>query len=412
MAGLEGPLPHGAEQPTRAGVDWLNPLGILWAIVAVYFVGRLSIEHVLDVPPVWGGSPESERLALALAAVFCVSVVIGTWLVPGRPLVRLQFSTRGKGGAQMGALIVAGYLMAGLSAVLMLIASLGGVSQVIQHQAAWASQLKEMGLTPLYAASYLFILACVVLSCRALISGNHMRAGLWYLAVVALALLLGRRVMILFAGLPLLSTVHYHVKRLKWRQVLVLGASAFALFTAVLLLRLELNGNSAIEVVGTSLEYALYDALVITVDRAKDLASLDVSYFIRHPGEFWGANTGALFAQRLVGFQWLGGATPPTAVGTLWIYFGIPGLVCWGSVLGYVMGRIRLEAEGSPPAALLYGFVLFYWFDFLRNGDIVLELKMFMRNAVLLCAPLLCYYSVHVVSARRALHQGTWLERE
>lgn len=377
----------------------------MWAIVVVYIIGRLLIQKVFDLPPIWGGTPASERKAIALVAAFCMSVAAGVYLVPRRRLVRLDFTPRGRIAEHVGAALAASYLAVGLGCALILIKRLGGVSRVMENQAALASQLRELGLTPLYGLTYLFILACIVLAFRALSARRAMRAGIWFLCVLGLSTLLGRRVMILFAALPLLSYLHYHVRRLRWRQVLLLVSCGFALFTGILLLRLGASANSLAETVGTSLEYALYDALVISVDRVDDLKSLDASYFARHPDEFWGSNTGALFLQRLSGFRWTGGATPPTAVGALWVYFGTIGMLCWGCTLGFLLGRLRLEARGSPAGALLYGFVLFFWFDFLRNGDIVLGLKVFLRYAVLLGALLLCFYRVRVVPARTVMAQ-------
>ena len=385
----------------HAGIDWLNPLSVLFAVVTVYVVGRLLIEQAFRVPPIWGGSAASERKALILVAGFTLAASVGVWLVPRRPRLCVQISNRGPVGRSIGRGLVGIYLAVGLGAAVMLLRHLGGLSRAMENQAAWASQLKEMGLTPLYGLSYLFIHACILLSFRATIAGRFVRASIWFCCVLGLAIVLGRRIMILFAGLPLLASVHYHVRRLNWRHVTVLGLAGFTLFTSILLLRLNTDRGSIAEAVGTSLEYALYDALVITVDRAKDLAALNASYFLRHPDEFWGANTAALFFQRITGFKWLGGATPPSAVGTLWVYFGTLGLLTSGIILGYVMGRLRVEAKGSPPAALLYGFVLFYWFDFLRNGDIVMELKLFARNAVLLCALLLCFYRLRIASTGR-----------
>lgn len=397
------------ESNRSAGIDWLSPLNVLWVIIGIYIVGRLIIGHVLAFPPVWGGSVASERKALALVAAFAISVVLGVWLAPRQQSIRIDFAPRGGARGQRGAalvlpyLIVGVYFAAGLGAALLLFKQLGGIARTVENQAAWATQLKGMGLTPLYSLTYLFNLACVVLAYRALSAGRKVRAGAWVLCIAVLSALLGRRIMILFAGLPLLTYWHYHVQRLGGRRLLLFGAAGFVLFTGILLVRLNLDRGPLLETVGTSLEYALYDALVITVDRAKDLHVLGPAYFIRHPDEFWGVNTGALFLQRLTGFQWMGGATPPTAVGTLWVYFGTPGLLCWGVGLGLVLGRIRLEARSSPPAALIYGLVLFWWFYFLRNGDIVLALKLFLRYLSLLSVLLLCFYRVRIVSARQGL---------
>ena len=100
--------------------------------------------------------------------------------------------------------------------------------------------------------------------------------------------------------------------------------------------------------------------------------------------------------QRLVGFQFSGGATPPSAVGVLFIHFGAAGLVLAAIMLGLVLSRLRLEAVGDPVAALLYGLVLFYWFDFLRNGDVVLGIKLFLRYGAALLLLLLSFYRVQV----------------
>ena len=390
-------------------IDWLSPLNALWGVVGIYIVGRLIIEHVFSIAPIWGGSLESEHKALWLVAIFCAAVSIGVILAPRRPLVRMLFIPRGRLGERLGTLLSAVYIAIGLGAVLVLISRLGGLSRVLENQAAWASQLKEMGLAPLYGLTFLLVIGSTVLAFRALVRGQRLRAAVWFLCVLSVALVLGRRVMILFAALPLLSVVHYHLHRLDWRHVLVLGTVGFTLFTGILLLRLETGTGSLAESVGTSLEYAVYDALVITVDDADNLESLGPSYFARHPADFWGSNAGALFLQRLTGFQWTGGATPPTAVGTLWVYYGTVGLVVWGLVIGFCLGRLRLEATGSAAGALVYGFVLFFWFDFLRNGDIVLGLKLFIRYGAMLGFLLLCFYRPRLTAVRRLeyLPEGT-----
>ena len=167
------------------------------------------------------------------------------------------------------------------------------------------------------------------------------------------------------------------------------------MFLGILLLRLKVRGPVA-EAVASSNEFAIYDAMVAAVDRHRDLADFNISYFARHPSDFWGTNAGALFMQRLVGFQFAGGATPPSAVGVLWVYFGFTGVVIGGFLLGAVLGRLRLEAFADPIAALLYGLVLFYWFDFLRNGDIVLGLKLLFRYGAAILVLLSFFYRIEL----------------
>jgi hypothetical protein len=363
----------------------------------VYFAGRKILGALFHVPLFWGGSVRSERLALVLVLGFAAAVSLGYAISPRVRSVGLQTFERGPVARFWAKFFIVGYLIVGGLALLLLIQRLGGLAQVLAVQAAWASQIKERGLGPLYSLTYLFVIGCLVGAFRALLRRERFLTALWVLGSVIPAVILGRRVIILFTALPLLAQVHYHQRRLHFSRLVWVGALAALMFFGILLLRLRVRGTIA-EAVASSNEFAVYDAMVAAVDRHRDLADFNFGYFLRHPSDFWGSNAGALYMQRMVGFQFAGGATPPSAVGVLWVYFGLGGVLISGALLGFVLGRIRREAFADPVSALLYGFVLFYWFDFLRNGDIVLGLKLFARYGAALLLLLLMFYRIRLVS--------------
>jgi len=382
-------------QTRQAGIDWLSPITIMVGTFALYFGGRMMLGAIFDVPLFWGGSTGSEQLTILLVCAFTIAVSVGYSVLPRSRLIGFQTRERGLIAQALGQVGLLGYLFVGALALFLLIKRLGGVSSVLAVQAAWASQIKERGLGPLYSLTYLFVIACVVIACRALMRQNRVVAGLWVLLAMIPAVILGRRVIILFTALPLLSLVHYHQRRLRLAHVAWMLLVASFMFLGILLLRLKVRGPVA-EAVASSNEFAIYDAMVAAVDRHRDLADFNISYFARHPSDFWGTNAGALFMQRLVGFQFAGGATPPSAVGVLWVYFGFTGVVIGGFLLGAVLGRLRLDAFADPIAALLYGLVLFYWFDFLRNGDIVLGLKLLFRYGAAILVLLSFFYRIEL----------------
>ena len=391
------------------GLDWLSPVVIMLGTFALYFGGRRILGSAFDVPLFWGGSQRSEKFALALVATFAIAFVLAVALSPSHRRLVVRSTERGSVGLSAARILLLIYLAIGAGALALLVQRLGGLRNVLSVQAAWASQIKEQGLGPLYSLTYLYVIGCVVGAFRALLQRRRFVAILWFVAASIPAIILGRRVIILFTALPLLTVTHYHVKRLRLSHIAWLVAFGTVVFTGILLLRLNVRGTVA-EAVATSNEFAIYDAMVAVVDRHRELEHFDTGYFLRHPADFWGSNAGALFMQRLVGFQFSGGATPPSAIGVLFVYFGVAGVILGALLLGTILSRLRLEALTDPVAALVYGLVLFYWFDFLRNGDVVLGIKLVLRYGSVLLLLLFAFYRVEItVQARSAKARGVGL---
>jgi hypothetical protein len=322
--------------------------------------------------------------------------------------VRLEVTERGALGVQFGSVAAICYAIVGAVGMLILVRRLGGLAMVLNSQAAWAAEIKALGLGRYYGLTYLLVIGCEVLAMRAVTRGHWFRALAWFLVGVSPAVILGRRIIILFAALPLLAVIHYHHRRLHWRHMLLVTALGLTAFVLILLLRLRQSGT-IIETVATSYELALYDALVAAVARHRDLADLNIAFYMRHQADFWGSNTGALFLQRISGYQFEGGAAPPTAVGTLWVYFGVPGLIGSGILSGALLARFHAGATAHPVHALIYGMLLFFWFDFLRNGDIVLGGKLLLRYLAVTVLLLLCFYRARFVD-RSPGRDGTALD--
>lgn len=377
------------------GIDWLGIVPLTLVTFVAYVGGRIALQAWFGIPLLWGGDADAERYAQVLVILFVAATIAGYVWGPRTRRLCLEVTERGPVGAAFGTVVAVLACVVGLAAMGLLVRRLGGLAAVLQLQAAWASQIKELGLGPYYGLSYLLVIGSLVLAMRALSKDSPVRALAWYALAASPSVILGRRIIILFAGLPLLAVVQYHRRRLRFRHMAAVSAVVLVAFVLILLIRLQANG-AIVETIGTSYEFSIYDALVAAVDRHRELLDFGPAYFTRHPGDFWGANTGALFLQRMAGYQFEGGATPPTAVGALWTYFGIPGLVLGGIAGGSLFRRIREGATAHPVCALLYGFALFYWFDFLRNGDIVLGIKLFIRYLAVLLMIILSFYRMRV----------------
>jgi hypothetical protein len=387
-------------------IDWLSPGVVVVGTLSFYVGGRLLIRHYLHLPLLWGGTGEAEHRALLLCALFLSAVLFGAAVSPSRPGWQITIARRSSVADAVGTLVALVYVTVGLAAISILIQRLGGLDAALRGQIGWAAEIRERGLGPLYGLFFLYVIGWMVLAFRALDARRPLMGGLAYAVAVLPALILGRRVVLLFAALPLVIVVHYHYRRLKLRELVPIGVLAFALLTALLAWRLRLDGPVP-EALAASREYALFDALVAAVDRAEYLrSSLTPSHFLRHPRDLLDTNTGALFMERLAGFRYQGGATPPSAVGTLWVYFSYPGVALGGFLLGLILGRTRVQALQSPPLALLHGMLLFYAFDFVRNGDIVVGLKLATRYVTPMMLLLLVFYRFQAQYARPVRHSA------
>src|SRR6266536_426926 len=189
----------------RSGIDWLSPAVVLVATFSLYVLGRIAIGAWLGLPPIWGGSENDEAKARILVAIFSVAVAVGVWVVPRHRVIRLDARERGPAGTQVGTFVTVGYLVLGGAACVHLIRQLGGVSEVLARQGEWASQIRERGLGPYYGLTYVYVIGAMVTAFRAQVSGRSVRGILWFLIAIVPAVLLGRRVIILFAGMPLLT---------------------------------------------------------------------------------------------------------------------------------------------------------------------------------------------------------------
>ena len=188
--------------------DWLSPVTVMLCTLGVYVAGRILIARWLAIPLLWGGSVAAESKAQWLTVTFVIATTIGVWFSPRRRMLSLESAERGGIGRHLGSVVALCYVVVGGVATVTLVHRLGGLGEVFRTQAAWASQIKERGLGPLYGLGYLFVIGWQILAFRALVRFRVLRSVIYALMAILPAVILGRRVIMVFAALPLLAFVH------------------------------------------------------------------------------------------------------------------------------------------------------------------------------------------------------------
>lgn len=281
----------------------------------------------------------------------------------------------------------------------------GGLNRIFTYQAGIPSLLKELKLTPYYA---IMMLTIPVYHLLWVLEQKHKFKFISLLILISIPfVIISRRSPIFFLIIPLLYYHYYYEKRtIKLWKLLLLGIAVIILFTVLVIIRLgyqkyEFSAAELITYLLKSPEFSQFDMLVITIENHKYLTYFyTIDYLISNLEFIREYYIGAAISKELFGFQYKGGAIPPTIVATAYLWGNIPGLIFVSILVGFLISFMYYVLKNSKQLVLLSGYIFYFSMQIISNGDIYIIIVSSLRYIISFLLLFIISYKIKITKTK------------